>query len=69
MISEMTAGGLSEVKKEEVSQVVIAYEPVWAIGTGKEARPDDAAQVIGRIRETVDSLFGKGVSEVAWVLY
>jgi triosephosphate isomerase len=67
--SEMTAGGLSEVKKEEVSQVVIAYEPVWAIGTGKEARPDDAAQVIGRIRETVDSLFGKGVSEDVRVLY
>lgn len=67
--SEMTAGGLSGVKKEEVSQVVIAYEPVWAIGTGKEARPDDAAEVIGRIRETIDSLYGKGVSEDVRVLY
>jgi triosephosphate isomerase len=67
--SEMTRDGLSQVKKDEASRVVIAYEPVWAIGTGKEARPQDAAEVVSRIRETVDSLFGTGVAEDVRVLY
>jgi triosephosphate isomerase len=66
---DMTREGLSQVNGEEMSQVVIAYEPVWAIGTGKEARPDDAAEVIACIRETIDSMFGKGLSEGVRVLY
>ncbi|HHY76380.1 MAG TPA: triose-phosphate isomerase [Firmicutes bacterium] len=67
--SEMTSAGLAKVNKEEISQVVVAYEPVWAIGTGKEARPEDAAEVIREIRGAIDSLFGRGASEDVRVLY
>lgn len=48
----MTREGLAKVKPEEIPSVVIAYEPVWAIGTGREAKPDDAADVIRHVRST-----------------
>ncbi len=69
VISEMVKAGLSKVKAEEIPSIVVAYEPVWAIGTGKEARPDDAADVIGNIRKAVDGLFGQGASDNLRVLY
>ena len=65
----MIRAAFSKIKAEEVPSVVVAYEPVWAIGTGKEAHPADAAEVIGSIRETVDALFGEGVSDELRVLY
>jgi len=43
--------GLSGLTAEQVSKVVIAYEPVWAIGTGRTATPEDAQEVIGAIRD------------------
>ena len=43
-------GGLAGLTAEQVEKVVIAYEPVWAIGTGKTATPEDAQEVIGAIR-------------------
>ncbi len=64
----MTEMGLSAVKAEEIDSVVIAYEPVWAIGTGKEAKPDDAEEVIDYVRATMDQMFGDKASEVR-VLY
>lgn len=67
--AEMTKEGLSDVSAAEIPLVVIAYEPVWAIGTGKEARPDDAVEVIREIRGTIDGMFGEGVSADARVLY
>ncbi|HHW17772.1 MAG TPA: triose-phosphate isomerase [Firmicutes bacterium] len=60
---------LSLVKAQEIPSIVIAYEPVWAIGTGKEARPDDAGEVIVHIRETVNQVFGPGTSQNLRVLY
>jgi len=65
----MTREGLRGVNKDEVRSVVIAYEPVWAIGTGKEAKPEDARDVIVRLRATVDSMFGDGASSEMRVLY
>ncbi|HHT84340.1 MAG: triose-phosphate isomerase [Bacillota bacterium] len=69
VVSDMIRAAFSKIKAEEVPSVVVAYEPVWAIGTGKEAHPADAAEVIGSIRETVDALFGEGVSDELRVLY
>jgi triosephosphate isomerase len=65
----MTREGLGEVRGDEIPRAVIAYEPVWAIGTGKEARPEDARDAIRHIRATVDSMFGSGASEGMRVLY
>lgn len=65
----MAREGLKGVTKEELPSVVIAYEPVWAIGTGKEAKPDDARDVIAHLRATVDSVFGKAAGDQMRVLY
>src|SRR3569833_30277 len=43
-------GALGKLKTDQVEKIVIAYEPVWAIGTGKTATPEDAQEVIGAIR-------------------
>lgn len=49
---------LSGLKSADAEQVVVAYEPIWAIGTGRNATPGDANATIGVIRETVRELFG-----------
>ena len=50
--------GLQGVKKAEVGSMVIAYEPIWAIGTGRTATADDAQQVCASIRAAVTASFG-----------
>lgn len=65
----MVREGLRGVAREWIPRVVIAYEPVWAIGTGKEAKPEDAGDVISHLRTTVDSMFGEGAGEEIRVLY
>jgi triosephosphate isomerase (TIM) len=50
--------GLDGLKAEQVQQVVIAYEPIWAIGTGKTATPDDAQEVCGAIRARLSEAYG-----------
>ncbi len=50
--------GLSGLKGDQVAEMVVAYEPIWAIGTGRNATPDDAQEVIATVRESVASAFG-----------
>ena len=54
--------GLEGFHKPELKKIVIAYEPVWAIGTGKTATPEDAQEVCAAIREEVEQI---GSSEIA----
>jgi triosephosphate isomerase (TIM) len=54
---------------EQVVKIVVAYEPVWAIGTGKTATPDDAQEVCGAIRERIAASFGRSVADQVRVLY
>lgn len=56
--------GLENVSKEDLAKVVIAYEPIWAIGTGKTATSEDANDVIAYIREVVANLYGDLANEV-----
>ena len=51
------------------SKYVIAYEPIWAIGTGKTATADDAQEVIGAIRETLVDIFGAETANAIRILY
>ncbi|MEI7027828.1 triose-phosphate isomerase [Paenibacillus sp. y28] len=52
-----TVAAFQGLSKEQAGQVVVAYEPIWAIGTGKSSTADDANQVIGRIRAVIAELF------------
>ena len=54
---------------EQVAWMVIAYEPIWAIGTGKTATPDDAQALISAIRSRVAELFDQNTAEGVRVLY
>ena len=55
---------LENVSKEDLAKVVIAYEPIWAIGTGKTATSEDANDVIAYIREVVANLYGELANDV-----
>ncbi|WP_028849282.1 triose-phosphate isomerase [Thermocrispum municipale] len=61
--------GLKGLKAEQVADVVIAYEPVWAIGTGRVATPSDAQEVCGAIRSTVAEKYGQELADGLRVLY
>ena len=62
-------GSLAGVAVEEMAHVVLAYEPVWAIGTGRNATPVQAQEVHAHVRESLVSLFGRPVGEAVRVLY
>ncbi|MEU9691011.1 triose-phosphate isomerase [Amycolatopsis japonica] len=61
--------GLKGLNAEQVKDVVVAYEPVWAIGTGKVATPQDAEEVCGAIRATLAEKYGAEVASSVRVLY
>ncbi len=48
--------GLKDLSDEQLGRVVIAYEPIWAIGTGENCKPDEANRVMGKIRNTLEGL-------------
>jgi triosephosphate isomerase len=54
---------------EKLGDFVIAYEPVWAIGTGKVATPEEAAAVCGKIREAISAEHGPEISDATRILY
>ncbi len=62
-------GSLAGLSAEQVAQVVVAYEPVWAIGTGRVATPADAQEVCAAIRELLVELGGAAGGEAVRVLY
>jgi triosephosphate isomerase len=61
--------GLDGVTSEQLVQLVIAYEPVWAIGTGRNATPVQAAEAHGHIRKRLQQWFGAQPSELCRVIY
>lgn len=60
---------LAGLTAENMENVIIAYEPIWAIGTGKTASPEDANEACGFVRNVVKSLFNAAVAEETIVLY
>jgi triosephosphate isomerase (TIM) len=63
---EEALGGLT---LEQIGSLVVAYEPVWAIGTGRVATPDDAQEVCGAIREWVGQWYDEGIAQDLRILY
>jgi triosephosphate isomerase (TIM) len=62
-------GALEGIPAEQAARIVIAYEPVWAIGTGEVATPEDAQEVCGAIRTSLRELYGDTVADAVRVLY
>jgi triosephosphate isomerase len=69
ILHDQLVGGLANVTSEELSQIAIAYEPVWAIGTGNNATPHDVTRAEKAIRSQIRHLYGKPAAEAVRVLY
>lgn len=61
--------GLKDVPEEKIRKVIIAYEPIWAIGTGKTATAEQAGEVCSNIRATIRSLYGARVARSVTIQY
>ena len=66
---EQVRGCLKGIPAEQVASLVIAYEPVWAIGTGEVATPEDAQEVCGAIREEIAKLHDRATADAVRIQY
>jgi len=69
VIETQIKGGLKDLTKEQMTTAVIAYEPVWAIGTGKTASKEQAQEVHAFIRKLLSDMFGKDTAAATRILY
>lgn len=69
VLHDQIMSGLRNLTAKEVEEMVIAYEPVWAIGTGDFAKPDQAKEAIDTIRQNVRELYGDKAEKGLRVLY
>jgi triosephosphate isomerase (TIM) len=69
VVSRQVSGGLSGIGPSEITRVVMAYEPVWAIGTGRNATSAQAQEVHGHIREQLVTAYGRELAEQVRIQY
>ena len=69
VIKTQVEGGLADLSADQVKQLVIAYEPVWAIGTGKSADEADAQSSCKYVRDVVKGLYGEDVAAAVRIQY
>lgn len=69
LVKHQVIEALKDIPQEALENIVIAYEPVWAIGTGKTASSDQADEMCGLIRETIDELYGGSTAKKIQILY
>jgi triosephosphate isomerase len=69
VLTRQTRLALAGIGKEEFKKVILAYEPVWAIGTGLNATPEQADEACGEIRAVVRELYGSDTAENVRILY
>ncbi|AHB41941.1 triosephosphate isomerase [Candidatus Saccharibacteria bacterium RAAC3_TM7_1] len=69
VLHDQIIAGVANLTSEELRQAVIAYEPVWAIGSGNNALPKDVEMIIGHIRRQIEHLYGKEIAKDICVLY
>jgi triosephosphate isomerase len=69
VVVEQLRGSLAGVKVTEPEELVVAYEPVWAIGTGRTATPDDAQELCAAVRGELAALYGKELADGMRVQY
>jgi len=69
VVENQLRDGLFHIESKDWESIVLAYEPVWAIGTGETASPDQAQEMHEFIRETVRKAFGSDIAEDVSILY
>jgi len=69
VVSGQLRAGLEGVGSEQMGKVTIAYEPVWAIGTGRNATPEQAQEVHALLRELLSGMYGRRVADAAIIQY
>ncbi len=69
VVDTQTVAALAGLTLDQVKQVVIAYEPIWAIGTGRTATAEQANETIGYIRSVVERVYGHEVAEAVRIQY
>ena len=69
IITSQTRLALEGLNEEQVKNTIIAYEPIWAIGTGKTATSEDANNSIVEIRKEIEKIYGKDVAECVIIQY
>ena len=69
VVKRQLTGALDGVREECAGKIVIAYEPVWAIGTGRTATPDQANEMCSYIRKLLEELYGGQVADKALIQY
>ena len=69
VLNTQLVGGLAGVTAEQMKHVVIAYEPVWAIGTGKVATPQQAQDAHAYVRRTIAGLYSENVAAALLIQY
>lgn len=69
VVENQLRDGLFHIQDKDWEQIVLAYEPVWAIGTGETASPEQAQEMHNFIRETVRHRFGSNIAEDVSILY
>lgn len=69
IVTTQTRLALEGLENDDVAKTIIAYEPIWAIGTGKTATKEDANETIKWIREEIEKIYGKDVSDSVIIQY
>ena len=69
VVSLQTKVALHDITADQMKNIIIAYEPVWAIGTGKTATADEADRVNGIIRDVISDLYGEEIAEATTIQY
>jgi triosephosphate isomerase len=69
VVKNQILNGLKDITPEQLSEIIIAYEPIWAIGTGKTATPEQAQEVHAAIRELIVENFSEDVADNLIIQY
>jgi len=69
VVKDQIVNSLADISKEQCANIVIAYEPVWAIGTGKNATPEQANDVHKFIRQLIEKLYDKSLAQSIKIQY
>jgi triosephosphate isomerase len=69
IVKQQVDAALNKLDKEQAQKIVLAYEPIWAIGTGETATPDQAEEMHALIRENMDFLYDEETAENLRILY